>query len=145
MFIEREYKEKVTISHIEIFDGFKVIYKCKGIELPWINNERLLSCIPEGYYNVTKRNSVRYDDHFHLLDVPARDLILIHHGNFAGGRKVDTKGCILVGSSIKDINGDNIPDVTNSVKTMEELNNILPDEFATVIYKKNTDPHIHIY
>jgi len=83
-------------------------YSCKTIELPWKNNERQVSCIPEGTYRVKKRFSPRFENHFILEDVPNRDLILIHHGNY----KKDVKGCILVGQDHVDIDGDRHLDVT---------------------------------
>lgn len=128
--IKRTYKDKVTTSTLQIFDGDKSIYTCVTLELPWLHNARQISCIPEGTYNTKKRKSPKYGDHFHLQDVPLRDLILIHHGNFTK----DTLGCIIVGKQIKDIDGDGICDVTNSKKTMDELNKILPDEFMVVIF-----------
>lgn len=142
VFIQRTYKDRVTLSNIEVFDGSNVIYRCKGLELPWVNNERRISCVPEGLYTTVARKSARYDEHFHLLDVPARDLILIHHGNFVTR---DTLGCIIVGRTISDIDGDGICDVTSSKATMDELKNVLPDEFITVIYKEGDDPYKHIF
>lgn len=70
---------------------------CDTLENPYINNERNISCIPEGQYKVrlrTARESATRD-YLHLLvqDVPNRDYILFHRGNTAK----DTSGCILVG------------------------------------------------
>ena len=74
---------------------------CDTLENPYINNERNISCIPEGEYKVrlrTARESATRD-YLHLLvkDVPNRDWILFHRGNSAK----DTSGCILVGFSSK--------------------------------------------
>ena len=74
---------------------------CDTLENPYINNERSISCIPEGEYKVrlrTARESATRD-YLHLLvkDVPNRDWILFHRGNSAK----DTSGCILVGFSSK--------------------------------------------
>lgn len=94
------------------------IFSCKTIELPYRNNEPNISCIPIGVYLITKRYSEKHKEHLKVQEVVDRTDILIHSGNYHH----DTKGCILVGESFKDINGDNIADVTNSRKT---LNNIL--------------------
>ena len=70
---------------------------CDTLENPWLNNQRNISCIPEGEYKVrlrTARESAT-KDYLHLLvqDVPDRSLVLFHTGNTAK----DTRGCVLVG------------------------------------------------
>ena len=74
---------------------------CDTLENPYINNERNISCIPEGEYKVRLRlaRESATRDYLHLLvqDVPNRDWILFHRGNSAK----DTSGCILVGFSSK--------------------------------------------
>jgi len=107
-------------------DGKEV---CKTLELPWKDNARNISCVPEGEYNVVKRNSPKYKNHFHLTNVPNRDWILIHQGNFY----THIRGCILVGKTHTDINGDGLLDVTSSVATMGMLNNLLPENFILKI------------
>ena len=71
---------------------------CDTLENPYINNERNISCIPEGQYKVRLRlaRESATRDYLHLLvqDVPNRDWILFHRGNTAK----DTSGCILVGN-----------------------------------------------
>ena len=68
------------------------------LENPYINNERNISCIPEGQYKVRLRlpRESATRDYLHLLvqDVPNRSYILFHIGNTAA----DTSGCILVGN-----------------------------------------------
>jgi hypothetical protein len=74
---------------------------CDTLENPYINNERNISCIPEGQYKVRLRlpRESATRDYLHLLvqDVPNRDWILFHVGNTAK----DTSGCILVGNGRK--------------------------------------------
>ena len=36
---------------------------CFTIELPWKNNEPRVSCIPEGRYQLTERESLKYGRH----------------------------------------------------------------------------------
>jgi hypothetical protein len=64
---------------------------CYTIELPWLGNQRRISCIPEGEYFLQKRFSPRFKLHLHLRNVPGRDLILIHPANDA---KKELLGCI---------------------------------------------------
>ena len=99
------------------------------LELPWKDNEPRVSCIPAGRYDVVKRHSPKYGHHFHVLDVPNRSYILIHHGNYHR----DTLGCILVGIGVKDINGDGELDVVNSKAAMKELNEKLPKAFILIV------------
>ena len=56
---------------------------CYTIELPWLGNQRRISCIPEGEYILQKRFSPKFKWHLHLMNVPGRDLILIHPANDA--------------------------------------------------------------
>ena len=74
---------------------------CDTLELPYLDNQRRISCIPEGEYPVRIRlpRESATRDYMHLLvkDVPNRDYILFHIGNFPK----NTKGCILVGQSRK--------------------------------------------
>ena len=67
------------------------------LELPYKDNQRSISCIPDGQYKVrlrtAKESATR--DYLHLLvkDVKDRSYILFHRGNSAK----DTRGCVLVG------------------------------------------------
>jgi hypothetical protein len=64
---------------------------CYTIELPWLGNQKRISCIPEGEYILQKRFSPIFKWHLHLMNVPGRDLILIHPANDA---KKELLGCI---------------------------------------------------
>lgn len=64
---------------------------CYTIELPWLGNQRRISCIPEGEYILQLRFSPKFKWHFLLMDVLGRDLILIHPANDA---KLELLGCI---------------------------------------------------
>lgn len=99
------------------------------LELPDRGNETSISRIPEGEYDCVKRNSEKYGDHFHVLNVCNRSYILIHHGNFYR----NTRGCLLPGDGIVDIDNDGLKDVVNSKKTMKMLNELLPEQFKLVI------------
>lgn len=64
---------------------------CYTIELPWLENRRRISCIPEGEYVLQKRFSPKFKWHLHLQNVPGRDFILIHPANDA---TKELLGCI---------------------------------------------------
>jgi len=131
LLIKRElYEEKQTLGYLYVLDKHnEVQYDCCTLELPWRDNEFRVSCIPKGEYKVTRRVSQKFNEHFHIQDVNSRTYILIHAGNFY----TDILGCVLVGDDFTDIDGDGLLDVTNSVKTLGELLEIMPDDFNLTI------------
>ena len=92
-------------------------FKCFSLELPWRSNQRSVSCIPAGDYESVWYDSPRHGRVLLLKDVPERDWIELHAANFT--RQIE--GCICVGSSIKFLDGDDTPDVTNSKNTVAAL------------------------
>jgi len=64
---------------------------CESIELPWRNNKKNISCIPEGRYLLVKRQHMKHGLQLALSIVPNREAILIHPANFA---LRDLQGCI---------------------------------------------------
>lgn len=66
---------------------------CYTLELPWLGNARNISCIPTGSYRWQLITSEKYGRTLRISDVPERDGILIHSGNYTS----DTEGCVLVG------------------------------------------------
>lgn len=66
-------------------------FVCYTLELPWVGNQKQLSCIPEGCYSIQRRYSDRFKEHLEVLDVENRSLILFHPANNA---QRELKGCI---------------------------------------------------
>jgi hypothetical protein len=114
-----------TLGHLHLGNGR--VYQT--LELAWKNNERQISCIPKGTYKVRKRTSAKYGEHFHILNVPNRDMILLHHANFHN----QLLGCIAPGKGLSDINKDGRLDVTSSRQAMKELLAALPNNFELEI------------
>lgn len=119
-----ESHEKQVLGQLQVGG---IIFRT--LELGWHDNEKRISCIPKGTYDVVKRVSPKYGEHFHVLNVPNRDMILIHHGNF----HTDILGCILVGLKHVDINGDGLRDVTSSKVAMAQLVKLLPERLKLTI------------
>jgi len=98
-------------------------FKCYTLELPWRNNIRNISCIPEGRYVLRLRESRRFGMSYELLNVMGRSHILIHRGNFAGVRTLnyrsDVEGCILLGDKFGVLAGQLA--VLNSTKTVDKF------------------------
>jgi len=93
LIIRETFTEVSTIGNLYLNGE----WLCDTLELPYLDNQRSVSCIPEGQYKVrlrTARESATRD-YLHLLveDVPNRDFILVHIGN----KSSDTRGCVLVG------------------------------------------------
>lgn len=91
--LHRVYLEKASHGLLTI-EGRKV---CLTIELPWVTNQRSISCIPEGEYELRRRYSPRFKEHFEVVDVPDRSYILFHPANNA---LRDLRGCIAPVSEI---------------------------------------------
>mgnify|MGYP003676508684 CR=1 FL=1 len=93
LLIRDMFTDKSTIGELFV-NGERF---CDTLELPWKDNQRSISCIPEGQYKVRIRlpRESATRDYIHLLvkDVKDRDYILFHIGNSAK----DTRGCVLVG------------------------------------------------
>jgi hypothetical protein len=70
------------------------------IELPWLENKRSISCIPEGVYELKPRFSKKFKHHLILKNVEGRSLILIHPANDA---KKELRGCLAPVSSLTGI------------------------------------------
>jgi hypothetical protein len=123
---------------------------CKTMELPWLGNRRddpktkvnEASCIPEDTYLVMKQapSFGRDYGYFRFKDVKGRGFnqaaggstILVHRITYVK----DLLGCIGVGGKFQDINGDGVPDMIESGKTLEWMYKTLPDLFLLTIKKK---------
>ena len=91
--LRREYF--LTGTNGQLYNGEALI--CFTIELPWKNNYALISCIPEGRYELKKRYSQLFKWHLYLKNVPDRQRILIHPANDA---LKELLGCIAPVSKI---------------------------------------------
>lgn len=108
-------------------------FQCFTLELPWLGNETNVSCVPEGVYEYEKRISPgkKYEV-IELKDVPGRTFIQIHAGNYT--RQI--LGCVLVGNALLYIDRDSIPDVANSMNTLEKLLKTAPDKGVIEITRR---------
>jgi hypothetical protein len=100
----QEYTNLSTIGSIYL-DGDFI---CYSLELPYIDNQPFISCIPPDDYDLVPHNSDRHPNHFALIGGTVshfpepgkeRSTILIHKGNFPH----EINGCIAVGE-LKDRN-----------------------------------------
>lgn len=122
-------QEKETLGVLRVHGSSGVMFECKTLELPWKNNERRVSCIPAGLYLVAKTHTAHLGDHFWIMNVKGRDGIKIHSANYFS----QLLGCIALGDSFGDRNGDGVLDVLNSKATLKKLYDMMPDKFALTI------------
>jgi hypothetical protein len=119
--LKREFRDHaVTTGELTFKEGEEELYVCCTLEPTWADNKRNISCIPAGEYNVIKYSSEKYPGVYEVQDVPGRSKILIHAGNFY----TNTRGCILVGQDIIDINKDGVMDVTSSKATLRMIKDV---------------------
>ena len=98
---------------------------CQVIELAYKDNQREISCVPTGTYRIAFRKEGGFYNRYiakkwaaeieqsrgmlELQDVPGRDYILIHVGNWAGGysKPSNTEGCLLLNERVSQLeNGE---------------------------------------
>ena len=94
LLIRDTFSDKSTIGKLYLNGEFYG----HTLELAWEGNKKRVSCIPKGVYEVVKRftdkSKYKYE-HLHILDVPDREMILMHIGNYPK----NSKGCILLGNT----------------------------------------------
>ena len=140
--IKRSYGEYQTRGRLYSYnDNNGVDYSCDTLELKWLDNERRVSCIPEGDYDVIPHVSPKFGKCFWVQDVEGRSEILFHDKvNFVGslnprtGRS-DILGCIIPFEASMDIDGDGIEDIApkSSTVAIRKLLELHPNGFKLVI------------
>lgn len=118
LLLSRTYKPNLTMSSVYALNGEELLYRCKALELPWLNNQRNVSCVPEGEYWTIKEISPTRGKIFRLLYVHGRSGILFQKGNFVAGYVKDSEGCVLPGLYFTDLNDDGNLDVADSGKAV---------------------------
>lgn len=113
LILERMYFPDGT-NGVLSFQGEEI---CKTIELPWKENQRRISCIPEGKYKIRKRFSKKFNWHLELVNVKNRSLILLHPANDA---LKELNGCI---APVSEITGEGKGN--QSKKALEKLKKLV--------------------
>ncbi len=72
--LTRVYKREGTNGTLTLNGHFV----CFTLELPWKENKKNISCIPEGKYQLKARFSPKLQNHLEVLDVFGRSRILIY-------------------------------------------------------------------
>lgn len=122
---------KETLGNWIVMRGNQPIFSCVTLELPYLDNQKRISCIEKGIYDCVKVERSSSFDYFHfsILNVSGRSGIKVHIANYVR----QLRGCVAVGEKHIDIDSDNQSDVTNSTATLKKLIEILPDKFTIEI------------
>lgn len=89
--------DKATLGVI-VFKANDMVFSWYSLELPWRDNKKVVSCIPNGSYDIfidtSYKNGLQEHQHkvIELKGVPNRSQIQFHIGNFTR----NSSGCILV-------------------------------------------------
>jgi hypothetical protein len=93
-------------------------FVCFAIELKWHNNQRNISCIPNGEYTLKKYSSLRHPSTFEVVGIKNRSKILFHSANKAS---TELEGCIAPITSFTLNSGEGIGSKKAFTLWMEEL------------------------
>ena len=111
-YLHRKYLPDATYGELTV--GDLTVFT---IELPWKDNQKGISCIPEGICPVFNHTSPNLGECMWVKHVPDRSEILIHAANFVS----ELRGCIAPGMKQADINRDGIIDNVRSKKALQKL------------------------
>ena len=117
-----EYEKKQALGECAITEKGKDIFLSKSLERADNNNQRNISCIPQGEYLCVLEYANKFDcDLWEIKGVPNRSECKFHSANYWH----DLNGCIALGSKFADINNDGFRDVLNSKNTMKKFHKVL--------------------
>lgn len=122
--LKRMYLDKAVHGRLYVGDE---LLACT-IELPWKQNAKRISCIPEGVYTLRRRYSEKFKWHLVLLEVPERSGILIHPANDA---LKELQGCIAPVTAITEVGkGSNSRNAMQ--KVMTAFNQLNTEKLVTI-------------
>jgi hypothetical protein len=102
-----------------------------SMELPWLNNQQYISCVPIGIYTAIRHYSPKFGECLWIQDVPGRSEILVHYANY----HYDLLGCIGIGQDLAYIDQDKDIDITSSRKSMRELMELIEGDAIEIEIK----------
>lgn len=121
--------DQCTRGTIELPDG-TLLY---SLELPWKNNQKNVSCVPPGVYQLIPYTSIKHDSTWYLenesLGVGGADAersyCEIHSANWTS----QLEGCIALGLEdapmFNPVEGQIVPAVEQSVLAINKIKNVL--------------------
>ena len=120
---------KETLGKLSVIKD-DIHFQCDTLELPDLYNQQNISCIPKGSYLVKWTFSPSFLKYtYEVQNVPKRTGIRLHSANYF----YQLKGCIALGSSLKDLDGDGQLDMVNSMIARDAFEIIMDREDFTLV------------
>ena len=131
MVIIRDLKDhRQSLGSFYVIDGCDVVFKSESIERGWVNNENMISCYPEGTYEIVLEYSPRFKQPlWEIKGIEGRSECKIHAANFAR----ELNGCTALGKNRSDIDKDGSLDVTSSRDTMKLFHEVMGSQTKSTI------------
>ena len=112
-------EDKAYLGTAFLMDSNVLLYKCRTVELPYRDNRRNVSCVPQGTYDLVLEYSPRFGRYlWELKGVPNRSECKIHPANEAK----QLNGCIAPGAQYFDLDGDGVSGVSGSRYALNRIN-----------------------
>jgi hypothetical protein len=113
---------KQTIGICSVYEHQRLLFSCLSMERGWHDNQRNISCIPSGEYDVELEYSNKFDkDLWEIKGVKNRSECKFHSANYW----YQLNGCIALGQRLMDIDKDGYEDVTASRNTLKSFHLVL--------------------
>jgi hypothetical protein len=129
------YLNPEILGHLMVFDekpdgSSTLIFECKTLELGYKNNQKSISSVPAGFYELKFEYSPKFNRRlWELKGVPNRSEAKIHPANFYK----DLNGCIGLGDLHVNVNNDGILDLRNSKSTLKRFHKAMDEqEFSSI-------------
>ena len=126
---EQDAKQTLGVCYVKNESG-RIIFKSEAIERGWMDNQKMISCIPVGRYFVRLEYSPRFRKNlYEIYGVPNRSECKFHPVNYAR----NLNGCVGLGNKRLDIDGDGYRDVTSSRKTMYKFHKAMGGDYKALL------------
>lgn len=130
--IRDEVNDVQCLGNVLVYNKHRsLVYNAHCLERGWNNNERNLSCVPEGVYTLKLEYSPKFDTHlWEAYGIPDRGECKFHSANYW----YELNGCFSVGYARLDTNRDTHKDLIYSEQALNEFMDAMgSDEVARLV------------